>query len=223
MSQFESTLGYTFKNSGLFKKALTHPSALPPGEGIDFERLEFLGDRVLGLVVADHIFHQYPQETEGDLANRFIGLVRKEALLEVADTLSLEKVMIIKHEKSAAQQKRLETLLADGCEALIGAIYLDGGFQAAHSFILRHWEDLLHKSVEPPQSPKSILQEWAQGKGRKHPHYKVVQSSGPAHSPHFVVEVHVEGFSPVQGKGSSKREAEANAAQAMLERVLDHD
>ncbi len=223
MQIFEATIGYTFTDPALLRKALFHPSALPPGEGLDFERFEFLGDRVLGLVVASWLLEKYPKADEGELAKRFIGLVRKEALLAIAGDISLEKAMKIKHEQSTSQQKRLETLLADGCEALIGAIYLDGGFASAQSFIYSHWESLLHNCPEPPQSPKSRLQEWAQGQGKKHPIYTVVESSGPAHSPLFIVEVSVEGLETAQGEGSSKRLAEAEAAQNLLNLIFSHD
>lgn len=223
MTSFEKKLEYHFKNPSFLKKALSHPSALPAGEGVDFERLEFLGDRVLGLVIAGWLFKEFPYEKEGELAKRFIGLVRKEALILVAESLALQQIMTMKQERSTSQQKRLETLLADGCEALIGAIYLDGGFEPAQAFILSQWQDLLHKTQEPPQSPKSRLQEWVQGQGKKHPFYKVIKSSGPAHSPHFVVEVQIEGLKSVQGEGSSKRLAEVEAAQRMLDEILSHE
>src|SRR3990167_8012465 len=140
MKQFEKKLGYRFKNISFLEKALTHPSALPPGQGIDFERLEFLGDRVLGLVVASWLFKEFPFEKEGDLAKRFAGLVCKETLVEVAEVLALDKAMRMKQERSSSQKKRLETLLADGCEAFIGALYLDGGIEVARSFIHRFWD-----------------------------------------------------------------------------------
>lgn len=221
MKSFEKSLGYAFKDAALLKKALTHPSALMPGRGVDFERLEFLGDRVLGLVVASWLFEEFPQENEGDLAKRFTSLVRKETLVEVAKAIHLDQAMLMKHEKSSSQNKRLETLLSDGCEALLGALYLDGGLEVARSFILNYWKD--HGAEGPPRDAKSILQEWVQAQGKTHPIYVVVDSSGPAHAPSFVVEVRVEGVESVQGEGSSKRLAEQVAAQRLLERVLFHD
>lgn len=223
MKSLEKDLGFPFKKLALLKQALTHPSALAPGKGIAFERLEFLGDRVLGLVVAKWLFEEFPSEKEGDLAKRLAALVRKETLVDVALSIGLDKVMIMKHENSPSQKTRLETILADGCEALIGALYLEGGLDAAESFIHRYWKDYLKKSEEPPRDSKSILQEWMQGLGKPHPQYVVIHSSGPAHAPHFVVEVHVEGFDPVQGEGSSKRLAEKVAAQRLLDIVLPHD
>lgn len=218
MNQFEKNLEYTFKNKALLKKALTHPSALTPGHGVDFERLEFLGDRVLGLVVASWLFEEFPQENEGDLAKRFTNLVRKETLVEVAKAIGLDQAMIMKQERSSSQTKRLETLLSDGCEALLGALYLDGGIEAARPFIHKYWKDY-HGTQEPPRDAKSILQEWVQAQGKTHPIYVVVESSGPAHAPSFIVEVRVDGVPSAQGEGSSKRFAEQVAAQRLLDRV----
>jgi ribonuclease-3 len=131
--------------------------------------------------------------------------------------------MIIKQEKSSSQKKRLETLFADGCEALIGALYLDGGLEAARSVIHFLWKDHFKSSQELSRDPKSILQEWAQGQGKQHPFYTVISASGPAHAPHFIVEVNVKGFEPAQGEGASKRVAEKEAAQHFLEIVSAHE
>ncbi|OJW53925.1 MAG: ribonuclease III [Alphaproteobacteria bacterium 41-28] len=223
MKGLEENLGYTFKDLSFLEKALTHPSALPPGQGVDFERLEFLGDRVLGLIVATWLFKEFPREKEGDLARRFAGLVRKETLVEVAQSIHLDQAMIMKREKSSSQQKRMDTLLSDGCEALIGALYLEGGLAAAQSFIYRHWDHYFKGNHEPPRDPKSILQEWVQGHRKTHPKYVVIESSGPAHAPQFIVEVRVEGLDPTRGEGSSKRRAEQEAAQRMLNVIVAHD
>ncbi|MDI9639795.1 ribonuclease III [Geitlerinema splendidum] len=205
MKNFEANLNYQFKNPSLLKKALTHPSALPPGQGVDFERLEFLGDRVLGLVMARWLFEKFSKESEGSLATRFANLVRKETLLKVASAIQLEDVMVMKDETSSSQKKRLETLLADGCEALIGALYLDDGLEIAQVFIHHFWEPFLEENLPPPQDPKSALQEWVQSQGKKHPQYELISSSGPAHAPDFIIEVSVEGLAPARGKGSSKK------------------
>ncbi len=220
MKNLEKDLGYAFKNTELFKKALTHPSVLPAGQGVDFERLEFLGDRVLGLVVATWLFKEFPYEKEGDLAKRFAHLVRKETLVKVAQSLNFDQEMVMKRERSSSQKKRLETVLADGCEAFLGALYLERGLESAESFIHRYWKDFLKETLKPPHDPKSILQEWAQAQGKAHPSYVVIDSSGPAHAPHFIVEVRVEKYDSVRGEGSSKRLAEKNAAQHMLDIVL---
>jgi len=220
MTSFEKELGYVFKNPTLLQQALTHPSASDKGQ--EFERLEFLGDRVLGLVIANWLFKEFPQDKEGDLAKRFTALVRKETLVRVAETIALDDVMVMKREKSSSQKKRLETLLADGCEALIAALYLDGGLETVYSFIHRYWQEHIQSSPHPPRDPKSVLQEWAQAQKKTHPFYVVIDSSGPAHAPCFIVEVRIQGLDPVQGEGSSKQLAEKDAAQRMLDMIF-HD
>lgn len=223
MDHLEKNLNYRFKDPSLLKMALTHPSALAPGHGVAFERLEFLGDRVLGLVIASWLFEAFPHENEGNMAVRFSTLVRKEALLAVAKEIDLGNSMVIKQEKSSSQKKRLETLFADGCEALIGALYLDGGLEAARAVIHFLWQDHLQSNQEISRDPKSVLQEWAQGQGKQHPIYTVISSSGPAHAPHFIMEVNVKGFTPIQGEGASKRAAEKEAAKRFLESVSVHE
>ncbi len=223
MNGLEKELSYEFKDKKLLELALTHPSAIAHEHGYEFERLEFLGDRVLGLIIATWLYEEFPSEKEGDLAKRFASLVRKEMLVEVANALHLAQYLIIKRERSSSQEKRMETLLADGCEALIAALYIDGGINAAANFIHGFWKEYIRDAKEPPRDPKSILQEWVQSKGKSHPLYEVWESSGPAHSPFFIVEVIVEGLEPVKGQGSSKRHAEKDAAQNMLDKISPHD
>jgi ribonuclease-3 len=220
MGAFEKDIGYSFQNPLLFQHALTHPSALHSGHKNEFERLEFLGDRVLGLVIASWLFEEFPSEKEGDMAKRFTSLVRKETLVSIAESIGLDRVMVIKREKSPAHQKRLETMLADGCEALIGALFLDGGFECAQSFVRRYWQSYLKSSPKPPSDPKSQLQEWVQSQGKDHPTYVVRETTGPAHAPRYIVEVCVQGCEPVQGEGTSKQLAEKDAAKRMLEIVF---
>lgn len=223
MKSVEENLKYTFKDSSFLRMALTHPSALPAGQGVDFERLEFLGDRVLGLVIASWLFEEFPHESEGGLAKWFAGLVQKETLVAIAEAINLDKSMVMKHEKSSSQEKRLETLLADGCEALIGALYLDGGLDIARAFIQHFWKDHFQNIQSLPHDPKSMLQEWGQARGKSHPVYKTLSSSGPAHAPCFVVEVRVDDFEPVQGEGTSKRLAEKDAAKNLLNMIFSHE
>lgn len=223
MKTLQKNLGHTFKDKSLLLQALTHPSALPPGQENNFERLEFLGDRVLGLVIAEWLFELFPDEKEGDMAKRFTALVRKGTLVKVARSLSLDQVINMKQEKSSTQEKRLETLLSDGCEALLGAFYLEAGLKKVQTFIHQYWRAYLEEDYVPPRDPKSLLQEWAQGQGKSHPKYVVVETSGPAHSPHFIVEVHVQGLEAIQGKGLSKKEAEKEASFHMLKIISAHD
>jgi ribonuclease-3 len=222
-------LGHRFERSELLLEALTHPSATPPrarGEkrtvGYSYERLEFLGDRVLGLVIAELLWHRFPEEAEGDLTRRLTDLVRREALAEVAAAAGLGAFAIVSNGEDAGGMRDNANLLADLCEAIIGALYLDGGLAAAASFISNHWTPLVDRSATPPKDPKTTLQEWAQAHGGRLPRYKTVATEGPAHRRLFTAEVTVEGMPSETGKGPSKRAAEIAAAEALLAR-LDAD
>lgn len=219
--EFSCVIDYKFKDEKLLKQALTHPSIKGRGTGVGFERLEFLGDRVLGLVVSDMLFHHFAGEEEGELARRLSGLVCREMLIEVAHDLQLERHMVRLESKGMTEGKRLETVLADGCEALIGAIYLDGGLEAARSFIESHWRDRLQAVKEPPKDPKNALQEWVQGQGLPHPTYHVLTSEGPSHAPQFVIEVRIQDMPQMtaQGVGTSKKEAEREAAENLILKI----
>jgi ribonuclease-3 len=152
------------------------------GNLISYERLEFLGDRVLGLIIAKLLFQRFPAEPEGDLARRLAALVRKETLAGGAENPSV---------------------LADACEAVIGALYLDGGLAAAERFVLSYWTPFLEAEDTPPQDAKTALQEWAQGRALPLPAYREVARNGPPHEPHFTVEVRVEGHEPARAQGAA--------------------
>ncbi len=213
-------LGHDFANPELLRRALRHSSAVQSvqGSGPDNERLEFLGDRVLGLVIADMLLKAFPAEDEGNLARRFNALVRRETCAAVAREIDLGAVLVLgKAEVQSGGQKK-ETILADACEAVLAALYLDGGLAAATGFIRQYWGPRLQDMTAPPRDPKTLLQEWAQGHGLPYPQYRIIDRSGPDHAPSFEVEVRVEGFAPSTGQGASKRRAEQNAARAMLAR-----
>jgi ribonuclease-3 len=221
-------IGYEFANRELLEEALTHPSALAPElrrrrhrapVKRGYERLEFLGDRVLGLVVADCLWRRFEAEPEGDLACRHTHLVRRETLARVAEGIGLGRYLILSRSEVAAGGAGNPGILADACEALIGAIYLDGGFDAASAFIRRFWESLIEKMEEPPRDPKTVLQEWAQARGLALPAYELVATNGPDHAPAFTVMVSVAGGDPATGTASSKRLAEARAAATLLDRL----
>lgn len=216
----EEALGHRFHRAGLLSAALTHSSASvgvrKPEEG--FERLEFLGDRVLGLAVADMLLARYPKENEGALSRRLVGLVRREALVEVARSLDLERHLTIAG-GPGARRRAADRILADACEALIGAIYLDAGFEKAAAVVRNLWTPLMDGVRKPPQDAKTVLQEWAQGQGRPLPVYTVIGREGADHQPTFSIEVRVEGLEPVVGSGLSKRAAEQAAAAALLARI----
>jgi ribonuclease-3 len=219
----EKVLGYRFADPSILVQALTHRGALgehrrdntpvSPVEGN--ERLEFLGDRVLGLVIADELLRVFPGENEGDLAPRLAALVSAPTLARVCTSCGLPP-----HIKVARGQKTdsAETaVLADACEAVIGALYLDGGLEAAKQFVMAHWSALIHAEIVPPKDAKTALQEWAQGRGLPLPAYRVIESSGPAHAPFFKMAVRVQGYPEAVGEGRTKRLATQAAATALLQ------
>lgn len=211
-------LGYAFSDPALLRRAITHSSArASKAVARDNERLEFLGDRVLGLCVAEMLMETFPEEDEGDLARRFNRLVRKETCAAVADEdWQLGGSMILSGGEALSGGRRKITILGNACESLLGAVYLDGGFDAARGVVRRFWEPRLLETDTVPPDPKTALQEWAQGKGLGLPNYVVTERKGPDHAPLFEVRVEIEGREAAVGAGASKRMAEQEAAQAML-------
>ncbi|HEB79904.1 MAG TPA: ribonuclease III, partial [Rhodospirillales bacterium] len=199
----------------LLKQALTH-SSTTRDRILSNQRLEFLGDRVLGLVMARVLFSRFESEEEGELSRRHAALVRREALTRVALEMGLCEHMVMSKSEEQAGGRGNPNLMADACEALIAALYLDGGVKAAETFILRYWSPLMDEDLRPPKDPKTALQEWAQGRGLALPAYMQISREGKDHAPVFSVEVVIEGFQAAPGSGSSKRVAEQDAAQAML-------
>ncbi|HIF09169.1 MAG TPA: ribonuclease III [Sneathiellales bacterium] len=217
LDKLSDVLEHQFERTELLERALTHPSV---EENEDYERLEFLGDRVLGLVIADCLLELYPLEDEGDLAARYNELVRQERLAEVAELLDLGRFMRI----GKGEDKSLKSqpaLLANVCEAIIAALYLDGGLEAARSLIRTHWATSIAAQIAPPKDSKSELQEWAMSQGFALPDYEEVARAGPDHAPVFTMEVRVEGQVPASGTGSSKKAAESEAASALLQQLSD--
>ena len=213
---FADVLGYAFKRPELLDQALTHPSA---AANAAYERMEFLGDRVLGVVIAEMVYRAYPAEPEGALARRYNALVRWETLARVADTISLAEHLRTSAPEAVQGRRGNRGLLADACEAVIGAMFLDGGIEAARRFIEPLWSPLLAEQVDLPQDAKSSLQEWAQGRNMPLPSYRLIASEGPAHDPVFDMEVSLPGHPPAQGRGRSRQAAESVAAAALLERL----
>ncbi len=214
-------LGHRFAAPDIIAEALTHPSASPRRSGPrhSYERLEFLGDRVLGLVVAELLWSRFPNEAEGQLTRRHTGLVRREALVEVARALDLGRFVIASAGEAQAGARENASVLADACEAVIAALYLDGGLPAAQAFVRRHWWPMIDADAEPPRDAKTALQEWAQGRGRGLPVYETVNTEGPAHQRTFTVTARIEGSEPASASGSSKRAAETAAAAELLARL----
>ena len=211
----EARTGHAFRQKSLLWRALEHSA--PTGEPqTDNERLEFLGDRVLGLILAEELFRRFPEDEEGTLARRFNALVSKTACARVAESLGISPHVRERRRGGGAISQRA---MADICEALIAAIYFDAGLEAARAFVLRHWRDDLDAAEGTRRDAKSQLQEWALGRALPVPGYAVSSREGPDHAPFFTVEVTVEGFAPVTGEGPSKREAEQAAAKGFLDRM----
>ena len=202
----------------LLHEALTHASAANGRTDVpDYERLEFLGDRVLGLAMAEHLFMALPQAPEGELAIRFNRLVKKQTCAEVAREIDLGAYLKLGESESHAGGRSKETILADSCEALLGAIYLDGGWTPVKQVVETFWAKRAAEIKEARVDAKTALQEWVQGQGQtKLPKYVKIDASGPAHEPVFTYEVRLEGYDPAQGTGPSRRMAEQNAATAVL-------
>ena len=212
-------LQHTFSQPDLLRQALTHPSAVverEPRTKLTYDRLEFLGDRVLAIVVARLLFEKFPEAPSGDLARRFNELVRRETLADVAISINLGDHILMGNSDAATGGAANPAILADVLEAILAAIYLDGGLAAAETFIQRHWEDRAAVLVTPPADAKTALQEWAQSLAKPPPSYRVISTEGPPHKPTFLMAVEVDGEAATCGKGSTKRQAEQLAAESML-------
>jgi ribonuclease-3 len=208
-------LGRAPGDAGLYTRALTHSSH----SEAHYERLEFLGDRVLGLVVATWLYELFPDEPEGKLSRRLNALVDGETCAEVARELGLgERVRLGKQARDDGASDS-DNVLGDIVEALIGALYLDAGLNAATAFVRRAWADRVSTRDRAPQHPKSALQEWAAANDRKPPAYRLADRSGPHHAPRFTVEVSINGIGSASAEGTSKQEAETAAAAALLEQL----
>lgn len=216
----EARIAHKFKDSALLSAALTHISALKAGKSRTetYQRLEFLGDHVLGLAVADMLYRAFPKGSEGELSQRLADLVRAETCADVALELGLLDGIKLGGISGPAAERLRKSILGDICEAVIGAIYLDAGHAAANDFILRNWTERMRKPTRPLRDPKTILQEWAQGRGLPTPVYREVERTGPHHDPRFRIAVEVAGLEPSEGMGGNKRAAEQTAASAMLVR-----
>ena len=218
--QFEERIGYRFKDGALLEQALTHISALTGARNRagSYQRLEFLGDHVLGLVISDMLFRAFPKADEGEMSRRLADLVRKEACADVARAIDLGPVIRLGASESNAGGRGRTAILADVCEALVGAVYLDGGYEAASDMIVRLWGERMRRPARPLRDSKTVLQEWAQARGLPTPNYREVERKGPDHDPEFRVTVELPKFAPAEGLGRSKRAAEQAAAAAMLTR-----
>ena len=215
MTEIEARLGHRFNDPQLLSRALAHSSA---GENSN-ERLEFLGDRVLGLVIAERLFADFPEVAEGGLAVRLNALVRREACAKAAEAAGLGEYLVMASSESSSGGRQKSAILAGACEALIAALYLDGGMETARTFILRYWDEAFATLGVELRDAKTALQEWAQSgavKTKAQPAYALTERKGPDHAPVFTVEVRVAGLEPQRGDGPTKRDAEQDAARRML-------
>ena len=210
-------LGHRFEKIGLLDRALTHPS-ISSHMNPDNQRLEFLGDRVLGLVIAEVLIERYPDEAEGVLAPRLNDLVRKETCAEVALAVGIDQFLRLGKSESQTGGRRKIAILGDAMEAVIAAVFLDAGLDAARDMILRLWKARIEAQGDhPPMDAKTALQEWAQANGMKPPRYNIVGREGPDHAPVFTIAVVLETGATAEAEAKSKRAAEQAAAAKLLE------
>ena len=218
-SALEKIIGYRFKDRELFERSLTHVSALGGGNrASSYQRLEFLGDHVLGLIISDMLFRAFPKADEGELSRRLADLVRREACADVARAINLGEALRLGASESNAGGRLRTAILADACEGLVGAVFLDGGYPRAEALVERLWGERMRAPVRPLRDSKTMLQEWAQARGLPTPVYREVARTGPHHNPEFRVAVALPNREPAEGIGRSKRAAEQAAAAAMLAR-----
>lgn len=211
-------LGHHFEDPRELRRALTHASAGNTRRN-SYERLEFLGDRVLGLVMAEELLRRFPGEAEGEISRRHAKLVSRQSLVKVATDIDLGNFMQLSSGEENSGLRRNAAVLADVLEAVLGALYKAAGLAAAEAFILAAWETLIQADAAPPRDAKTSLQEWAQGRGKALPKYRLLSRKGSDHAPIFVIAVMVEGVAEVSAEGGSKRVAEQAAATEMLRRL----
>jgi ribonuclease-3 len=218
LDRMAEVLGHRFRDPALLEQAVTHPSATSaarPGN----QRLEFLGDRVLGLIVAEALLAAYPGEAEGTLAPRFNALVRRETLAEIAAEIDLGPYLRLGRSEATGGGRRKKAILADAMEAVIAALFLDGGIAVAQAFVLERWQKRIEAPDTAPMDAKTRLQEWAQGRGMAPPVYKVTGREGPDHAPRFTIEARLETGEVAVGTAASKKQAEQISAAALLAQI----
>lgn len=218
LEKLQKLIGYQFQDLHWLERAMTHSST---AEDYNYERLEFLGDRVLGLVIANALFETFRKEREGGLAKRHAALVQGRTLAVIASMNKLGEYIILSDAERKAGGTENENILADILESLIGAIFVDGGYEPARDFILKFWGDNIETLTEAPLDPKTELQEWVQAKSLPLPVYEVVDKTGPDHAPVFTIELTVQGQTSLRAEGPSRRQAEKTAARQMLARLKD--
>ena len=226
LADLEARIGYKFRDAGLAARALTHlsaPTTAGQGRLDSYQRLEFLGDRVLGLAVAEMLYEAFPQASEGELSMRLAALVRREACAEVAKEWDVGPHVVLGVGEAQAGGRKKAAILSDIAESLIGAVFVEAGFDVARRLVARSWRARMHAVDEPERDAKTAMQEWAQARALNAPSYVEIDRSGPPHAPQFTIQVSLEGFEPSHGSASSKRAAEQAAAQAFMARQAGVD
>jgi len=218
LAALQDRIGHKFADQSMLKRALTHSSLAATSKLGDLERLEFLGDRVLGLMTAEALWRKYPKMREGDMAPRFNALVRKETCAKAALAFGIDGLIKMSAQEEESGGRRKKAILGDACEALLGALYIDGGLEAAQKAFDLYWTPNLETLSKRHRDAKTTLQEWSQERGLGPPKYETVNAEGPAHAPAFTIDVNVPGFVAVRGEGQSKRAAQMAAAAAFLVR-----
>ncbi len=219
-------INYKFTDHAILEEALTHPSVNKRNSEdqiVSYERLEFLGDSILNMVVSAMLFKMFPEEKEGALAKRKTDLVCGSTIANVAKEIELGNFIIMNNSERCNGGKCNLKNLENSLEALIGAIYIDGGLESVEKFIIRHWEKLAKDILDPPQDPKTSLQEWTQKNKLPLPEYELVKQTGPAHNPEFTISIFIENYGKVSACASSKKIAEQKAAELMLEKIRKND
>ncbi len=216
LAQLSERVGYVFKDVELLHQALTHGSSSRKAK--DYERLEFLGDRVLSLVIADALFHNHSKEKEGMLAARHSAIVRGEVCAEVGLAMGLAEFIKVGDTEKRSGVHKMKSVLGDAVEALIGAIYIDGGLEPARTLVLRYWTEALKKPDTVQKDAKTFVQEWALAKALPLPRYELAGRQGPEHKPQFTVRLTIEKHAAADGAGPTKQAAEMAAAAAFIAR-----
>ena len=219
LKKLQDKIGYHFKDEHWLERAMTHSST---NDDYNYQRLEFLGDRVLGLVIAHALFENFKGEREGGLAKRHTALIQGETCAVVGLENNLNDYIIMSESEEISGGRINENIIADIVESLLGAIYIDGGYDVAQKVILDLWGDTIYTLKKAPQDPKTELQEWVQSKGQALPTYEIIDRSGPDHAPIFTIELCVMGQDPVQAEGSSRRQAEKMVAKKMLKKIKNN-
>jgi ribonuclease III len=209
-------IGYHLKDHELLQQALTHGSKSKKAK--NYERLEFLGDRVLGLVIAEALYSKHAKEPEGKLAARHSALVRGEICAAVGRAMGLDEFIILGDSERRSGLQHSVTVLGDAAEALIGAVYLEAGLTPARSLILKFWTDFIDKPDTATKDAKTFVQEWVLSRALPLPRYELVSQDGPDHKPHFVIDIMVDQFPAARGEGANKRAAEMHAAMSFIAR-----